>query len=49
VHALLVERGYPPFRTGIHTPPIAREPRHQQLLDDIARALDPHGIFTARR
>jgi 4-cresol dehydrogenase (hydroxylating) len=49
VHALLVERGYPPFRTGIHTPPIAREPRYQQLVDDIARALDPRGVFIARR
>lgn len=48
VYAVLVERGYPPFRTGIHTPPIARQPPYQRLLDDIVRALDPHGVFIAR-
>jgi 4-cresol dehydrogenase (hydroxylating) len=45
VHALLVERGYPPFRRGIQTPRPAVASRYDRLVDDIARAIDPHGLF----
>lgn len=48
VHAMLCERGYPPFRTGVQSPRPAGEQRYDQLVDDIAHALDPHGIFRSR-
>ena len=43
--AQLVAAGYPPFRTGVQTPRPAGEPRYDTLVDDIARVLDPHGVF----
>ncbi|MCE5289319.1 MAG: FAD-dependent oxidoreductase [Nocardiaceae bacterium] len=48
VHSMLVERGYPPFRRGVQTPAAIGEPRYAQLVDDIARVIDPHGVFGAR-
>lgn len=45
LHAELVAAGYPPFRTGLQTPRPAGEPRYDALVDELARTLDPHGVF----
>jgi 4-cresol dehydrogenase (hydroxylating) len=49
VHAALVARGYPPFRRGVQSPPDrSGEPASAALLETIAAALDPRGVFTRR-
>lgn len=45
VHALLVERGYPPFRRGVHSPAVTGEPGSDALVARIAAALDPRGVL----
>lgn len=45
VHALLVERGYPPFRRGVQSPALAGEPSSDALVERIAAALDPRSIL----
>ena len=49
--ARLVERGYPPFRTGVQSQGLAPagDPTYQRIVDALATTLDPAGVLAPGR